>query len=202
MTSYSSLPANWSAWAGLSPGQLEQLASYEREVLRFNRAHNLVSPAAAENFRAHHLTHALSLRWRSFPSGSTVVDWGSGGGLPAIPLAIAFPAVTIHAVDSVRKKMQAVRAMARRLGLENVEAWHGRAEDWPGETHYSVSRATAPLADLWQWHSRAAVGLSVAEGDVWPPGLVCLKGGDLREEVQALKEALPRASIAARRRRG
>ena len=185
------IPADWDPWQGLTDRQQAQLRAYERELLRFNRTHNLVSPAAAKHFRAHHLKHVLALRWKSFPAGCAVVDWGTGGGLPAIPLAIAFPEVTVHAIDAVRKKVQAVRIMARRLELENLEVWHGRAEDWPGRAHYSVSRATAPLADLWQWHARVALAVVTEDDTVWPPGLVCLKGGNLRDETRTLEAVAP-----------
>src|SRR5690606_41790758 len=110
-----------------------------------------------------HILHSLSLTFRKFPAGSTVVDWGTGGGLPAVPLAIVFSDVRIHAVDSVRKKVQAVRTMARRLGLENLDTWHGRAEAYPGDADFSVSRATASLSVLWSWHARVAVGRAGTE---------------------------------------
>ena len=174
----------------LSPDQRAQIDKFERLLRQFNAKHNLISRSAASDLHAHHTAHALALTCRSFPAGSTVVDWGTGGGLPALPLAVALPNVHVHAVDSVRKKVMAVRAMARRLGLENVEVWHARAEEWSGEAHFSISRATAPLADLWRWHRRIALPLDRApsEGE-WPPGLLALKGGDLKGEIDALQAA-------------
>jgi 16S rRNA (guanine527-N7)-methyltransferase len=180
----------------LSPSQQEVLDRYEQELLRFNRRVNLISSESERHFRTRHLFHCLTLTARDFPPGSTIVDWGTGGGLPAIPLAICFPEVTVVGVDSVGKKSRAVRTMARRLGLDNCFAWNGRAEDWTGEAHYSVSRATAPLATLWRWHRRVAVEWEGALGDDdWTPGLLVLKGGDLGEEVEALRAAAPNAEL-------
>ena len=192
-------PSSWNPFTDLSGRQRKQIEEFERLLRRFNRRHNLVSSSTAERTREHHTLHALTLAWKSFPPGAVVVDWGTGGGLPALPLAIAFPEVHFHAVDSVRKKVMAVQAITRRLGLENVETWHGRAEEWPGEAHFSVSRATAPLADLWRWHRRiyssaSPLPLSPPEAS-WSSGLLALKGGDLREETQALRASEERVYV-------
>ncbi len=159
---------------------------------QFNQKINLISREDEAHIGEQHVRHVLMLTRHGFPDGAVVVDWGTGGGLPALPLAICCPAVHVHAVDAVGKKVQAVRAMARRLGLGNLRAWHGRAEQWEGRAHYSVSRATAPLEALWRWHVRVAAPASVsAAKGTWQPGLLCLKGGDLREEISALKAAYP-----------
>lgn len=195
----------WSPYDQLSETQRNQLDAYAALLRRFNRRINLISPDSEDDLRDVHLTHCLTLAHRSFPAGSEIVDWGTGGGLPAIPLAIAFPDVTVYAVDSVGKKVRAVRTMARRLGLDNLFAWNGRAETWTGSAHFSVSRATAPLVDLWRWHTRVAdpnvpadapgesrFGASEA---AWPPGLICLKGGDLSGEIDALHDAFPATQV-------
>jgi 16S rRNA (guanine527-N7)-methyltransferase len=172
----------------LSDAQCEQLDAYAEQLRRFNPKINLISPDTGPHIRERHLLHSLALTWRRFPPASRIVDWGTGGGLPAIPLAIAFPEVDVFAVDSVGKKVRAVRAMARRLGLDNLFAWNGRAEDWTGTAHYSVSRATAPLADLWRWHRRIVDPDVPSSGDdVWAPGLIGLKGGNLSAEIADLR---------------
>lgn len=185
----------------LSDAQRTALDAYAAELARLNRAFNLVSPSTVRDIPRRHIGHSLALAARPFPVGATVVDWGSGGGLPAVPLAIAFPVTAFVAVDSVGKKTQAVELFARRLELPNLTAWKGRAEAYDGPApDLSVSRATAPLADLWAWHAAAraeppadAPTLSpdapLASDDVWPPGLVCLKGGDLTDEIAALHAA-------------
>ena len=180
----------WNSLEDLTVEQREQLDRYEEHLLRFNQRVNLISPETEGTFRTRHLLHCLTLTVRSFPNGSTIVDWGAGGGLPAIPLAICEPEVTVVGVDSVGKKVHAVRTIARRLGLENCFTWNGRAEEWTGEAHYSVSRATAPLATLWQWHRRVAVDLEAPpREDEWQQGLLALKGGDLSDEIAALRDA-------------
>ena len=182
--------------AALSNEQREKLAEYERLLVRFNQKINLISRPSEARVRTEHTLHSLALAWKGFPPGARVVDWGSGGGLPAVPLAVAFPEVRFTAVDANGKKVRAVRAMARRLKLGNLTAWKGRAEAWPasaGEAAgWSVARATAPLEALWRWHRRVCQPPEALprKGD-WPPGLLALKGGDLSEEVAALKETFP-----------
>jgi 16S rRNA (guanine527-N7)-methyltransferase len=173
--------------AGLEPDQREKLRTYQELLLAMNQRHNLVSAAGAENLWEHHIRHCLALTIHSFPAGSMVVDWGTGGGLPGIPLAIAFPQVQFILIDSTGKKVRAVQTMVRRLALSNVQVWHGRAEAWTGNAHYAVSRATAPLVDLWHWTSPVLVPIAPAPGD-WRPGLLALKGGDLGRELEDLRE--------------
>jgi 16S rRNA (guanine527-N7)-methyltransferase len=182
-----------------SAGQREQIEAFEEQLRRFNQAHNLISRRTEDAIRTRHTLHSLMLATRPFPDGATVVDWGTGGGLPAIPLAIAVPGVEVIAVDAVRKKIRSVRAVARRIGLGNLAARHERAGDFDGAAHYSVSRATAPLADLWRWHRRISVDPSAeplaTPGDAWRPGLLALKGGDLSGETAALREDDPAARV-------
>jgi len=187
---------DWNPFDALSAEQQDKLEAFEGHLLRFNQHVNLISSESEQHFRTQHLLHCLTLTARDFPDGCTIVDWGTGGGLPAIPLAICYPEVTVVGVDSVGKKGRAVRTMARRLGLDNCYSWTGRAEEWDGEAHYSVSRATAPLATLWRWHRRIAVDPDEpSEDDEWPLGLLALKGGDLRDEIAALRDADPDARI-------
>src|SRR5690606_15373527 len=100
-----------------------------------------------------------------------------------------------HLVDSVGKKIRAVEAMARRLGLDNVFPWHGRAEAWEGQATHSVSRATSSLRTLWQWHARVLAPLPDAPPAAGPPGLYCLKGGDLSSEVNDLVNYNPNLAL-------
>ena len=190
---------DWSPFEQLTAEQREQLEAFEEQLLRFNQRLNLISSESERQFRTQHLLHCLTLTVCDFPDGCTVVDWGTGGGLPAIPLAICYPEVTVVGVDSVGKKSRAVRTIARRLGLENCFTWNGRAEEWTGEAHYSVSRATAPLAELWQWHRRVTVPLGDGPNeDEWPQGLLALKGGDLSKEIADLRAADPDVDLERR----
>jgi 16S rRNA (guanine527-N7)-methyltransferase len=179
----------------ITPRQESLLQTFAEQLTRFNATHNLVSRMSTGDILDRHVRHCLHLARRGFPAGATVVDWGTGGGLPAIPLALLFPETRFVAVDAVEKKIMVVRAIARRLGLDNLEAWHGRAEAWPGETHYSVSRATAPLATLWSWHHRVAEPFNLIDPSSWSPGLVCLKGGDLTNEIADLSVRFPATQV-------
>lgn len=173
------------------------LDRYAEELAALNRGVNLVARSSASRIPEDHITHCLTLAKRGFPAGSRVVDWGSGGGLPAIPLAICFPLVEFVAVDSIAKKTDAVRIMARRLGLENVIAWNGRAEDWREPVYTAVSRATAVLEILWTWTRPWIDEPSEVQGEfgIWPRGLICLKGGELGEEITALKKRFPGTQV-------
>ena len=179
----------------LTDHQRDTLDAYVAELARVNRRVNLVARPASRVDLERHVRHCLALATRPFPGGATVVDWGSGGGLPAVPLAVAFPDVRVVAVDAVSKKTAAVRLFARRLGIENLEAWNGRAERYDGPApHVSVSRATAPLADLWTWHTMSRPATALAPSEAWS-GLVCLKGGDLGTEIARLVEVSPAATV-------
>ena len=181
------------------------LRQYGLELLKFNKRHNLISSSAEAHVFEHHIRHSLAINCMAFPPGNTIVDWGSGGGLPAIPLAISDPSTRIVSVDKVGKKMQAVASMARRLSIPNIDVYHGRAETWPSSASHSVSRATAPLATLWDWHmkmrnnagdeSQTSTAGSIVSG-VWPEGLICLKGGSLEWEVGQLMAQDPSVSIS------
>lgn len=180
----------------LTDSQRATLDAYVGQMERVNQRVNLVARPAVRADLERHVRHCLALATRPFPDGAVVVDWGTGGGLPAIPLAIAFPTIQMVAVDAVGKKTEAVKLFARRLGIENVDVWNGRAEAYDGPSpHLSVSRATAPLASLWAWHTRVRAPLDAVPEAGWPAGLVCLKGGDLGSEMADFAHAFPEAAV-------
>lgn len=173
----------------------DQLEEYSSLLLTFNERQNLISRRAANDVADHHILHSMALAAKPFEKNSIVVDWGTGGGLPAIPIAIVQADIQIVAVDKIEKKTRAVKSMAARLKLENLDVWNGRAEEWSGRCDYSVSRATAPLKNLWSWHSRVSETGSKGESKVWKNGLLCLKGGDLKEEILAFGKDYPGLEI-------
>lgn len=166
----------------------DKLQEYAVALRFYNRRLNLVARTDEENILERHVAHCLVLAECCFPAAATVVDWGTGGGLPLIPLAIVFPQIRFIGVDAVEKKAMAVRHMARALGLDNVEGLASRAEETRLVHSHSVSRATAPLALLWGWHLQAFRPCETGGND-WPAGLVCLKGGELRAEIEAVAQA-------------
>lgn len=165
------------------------LKEYAHLLFDYNSMVNLISRKSTLDDVYRHIEHSLWLATRRFPQGAVVVDWGSGGGLPAIPIAIVFPEVSVIAVDTIGKKVAAIDHFISELGLENIAAWNGRAEDFDESYHYSVSRATARLQKLWSWHKRNHVRLPDVPGnECWPPGLLALKGGDLSDEIRSAKK--------------
>lgn len=169
-----------------TPRQLEQLEALKGLYGEWNAKINVISRKDMEHFYQHHVLHSLAIATRfEFTAGMEVMDLGCGGGFPGIPLAIFFPETKFHLVDSINKKLKVVSAVAEAIGLENVTVAHSRAEDIRNRKFDAVvSRAVAPLKELWRW-SRPLIrkhNLQV-EGSFIPNGLVCLKGGDLTQEI-------------------
>ncbi len=171
-----------------TPRQLEQFAALEGLYQEWNQQINVISRKDIDSLYEKHVLHSLSIAAAfEFPAGTQIIDIGTGGGFPGIPLAIFFPEVQFHLVDSIAKKLKVVSAIAEKLELKNLTTQHTRAEEIKGRKfHYAVSRAVAPLKELWSWARPLLKNPPPNEQGVvtYPSGLICLKGGDLAQEIQ------------------
>lgn len=164
--------------------QLQQFTALKDLYQEWNEKINVISRKDIDALYEKHVLHSLSIAAiHDFESGTQVVDLGTGGGFPGIPLAIFFPEVQFHLVDSIGKKIKVVEGVAEALGLKNVTAAHSRIEDIKNRKFdIVVSRAVAPLKDLWFW-SKPLLKKSPVLGREFKHGLICLKGGDLAQEI-------------------
>jgi 16S rRNA (guanine527-N7)-methyltransferase len=168
-------------FSDFTPAQLDQLQALDGLYREWNEKINVVSRKDIDSLYEKHVLHSLAIAAAvELPDNLQVLDLGTGGGFPGIPLAIFFPEVKFHLVDSIGKKIKVVQAVAEGLGLKNVTTAHSRVEDIKNRKFdLVVSRAVAPLGDLWKW-SRPLLKKG-PEGR--PGGLICLKGGDLTQEI-------------------
>lgn len=166
-----------------TPPQLEQLGALEALYTDWNSKINVVSRKDMDSLYEKHVLHSLSIAAAfEWAPGTEVADLGTGGGFPGIPLAIFYPEVRFHLVDSIGKKIKVVQAVSEALGLKNVTAQHSRIEDIKNRKFdFVVSRAVAPLQNLWQWSRPLLKKPSATQHR--NPGLICLKGGDLAAEI-------------------
>jgi 16S rRNA (guanine527-N7)-methyltransferase len=198
-------------FADFSPVQLEQLGALQEVYTDWNNKINVISRKDIVSLYEKHILHSLSIAAAfQLGAGMQVIDIGTGGGFPGIPLAIFFPDTQFHLVDSIGKKLKVVEAVRDAIGLQNVTTQHIRAEEIKNRKFdLAVSRAVAPLKDLWTWskpllkkqayrprtnnedpkttnESPQEMNTSTQPVEVdlpIPHGLICLKGGDLADEI-------------------
>jgi 16S rRNA (guanine527-N7)-methyltransferase len=176
-------------FSDFTPDQIRQIEALEPVYQEWNARINVISRKDIGALYEKHVLHSLSIAAVfKFPPGSQVIDIGTGGGFPGIPLAIFFPETRFQLVDSIAKKLKVVDAVADALSLTNICTAHMRAEEIKGRKFdIALSRAVAPLKDLWAW-SRPLLrpqNIQSLDQDALPnaSGLICLKGGDLADEI-------------------
>lgn len=170
----------------LSPTQKKQFESLYALYAEWNEKINVISRKDIDNLYINHVLHSLGIaKVQTFKPGTQVLDVGTGGGFPGIPLAILFPETNFHLVDSIGKKITVVNEVAKGVGLKNVKAEQARAEQLKGEYDFIVSRAVTRIKEFYQWIHRKTKAKSMHERD---NGILYLKGGDLEEELNELKK--------------
>ena len=171
-------------FSDFTPEQIRQLDALQELYAEWNSKINVISRKDEDSLYEKHVLHSLSIAAAfEFAPGTLIADLGTGGGFPGIPLAIFFPQVKFVLVDSIGKKIKVVNEIATALGLQNVTTMNTRFEEIKGQQFdYVVSRAVAPLKDLWKW-SKPLLRKKQAITAGQPGGLICLKGGDLASEI-------------------
>jgi 16S rRNA (guanine527-N7)-methyltransferase len=175
-----------SYFPNLSPKAKDQLAQLLPLYEEWNSQINVISRKDLDQLYTRHVLHSLAIhKFLQFAPGSRVLDIGTGGGFPGIPLAILNPEVNFVLVDSIGKKIKVVQEVSQALGLTNVTAIHERAEKVKGPFDFVMSRAVAELKLLLQWSNGK---LAKKQINALPNGIICLKGGDLTEEFKGLSK--------------
>ena len=171
---------------GLTEKQKQQFHGLKEVYSDWNAKINVISRKDMDHFYIHHVLHSLSIaKVLQFRSGSRILDVGTGGGFPGVPLAIMFPDCHFHLVDSIGKKITVVQEVITALGITNVVAEKKRAEELKSQYDFVVSRAVAQWSEIHRWTSK----LILKKGqNSLPNGWLLLKGGDLKEEFKAVRK--------------
>ena len=169
-------------FADFSETQIQQFGALEALYTEWNAQINVISRKDIDSIYLHHVLHSLSIAAiAAFQPGTQIIDIGCGGGFPGIPMAIFFPQVKFHLVDSIAKKLKVVNAVCEGANIKNITTQHIRVEEIKNRKYdYAISRAVAPLKDIWKWSSPL---LKKDHSKPLPNGLICLKGGDLAQEI-------------------
>ena len=171
----------------LTDSQAEQFAQLDVLYRDWNSKINVISRKDIDNLYEHHVLHSLAIaKFLPFQPGTTILDVGTGGGFPGIPLAILFPECQFLLIDSIGKKIKVASEIAKALGLTNVVCKQERAEEEKQKFDFIVSRAVMPMPDLVKLVRK---NISPTHCNAIPNGLIVLKGGDLKEELRPFKEA-------------
>ena len=169
----------------LTEHQVEQFAQLEALYNDWNAKINVISRKDIQNLYEHHVLHSLGIaKVVNFKDDTTVMDLGTGGGLPGIPLAIIFPNVQFHLVDSIGKKVKVAQEVANAIGLKNVKFSHARAEEIKEQYDFVVTRAVMPMVDLMKV---ARKNIKKEQHNAVPNGIIALKGGELAGEIASMK---------------
>ena len=172
----------------LTERQLQQLQMLDELYREWNAKINVISRKDIDNLYEHHVLHSLAIaKAITFRPGTEILDFGTGGGFPGIPLAILFPECHFKLIDGTGKKIRVAQEVATAIGLENCQPEHLRGEDEKGRYDFVVSRAVMPLPDL---VNIVRKNISKTNRNVLSNGVICLKGGELQAETQPFRKVV------------
>lgn len=173
-------------FSNLNNNQLNKFESLFGIYSDWNSKINVISRKDLDNFYLRHVLHSMSIaKFHHFSSGTSIMDLGTGGGFPGIPLSILFPEVNFHLVDSISKKIKVVKDILKKLNLKNVEIYDDRAENIDITVNFVTCRAVAPMQTLVSWVGKKVSGVHKPDRK---NGLLCLKGGDIYAELKDFNE--------------
>ncbi len=178
----------------LTEKQTSQFAALDALYHDWNSKINVISRKDIDSLYEHHVLHSLAIaKLIKFRAGTKVLDLGTGGGFPGIPLAIMFPETSFKLIDGTGKKIMVVKEVAKAIGLENCDAEQLRGEDETGKYDFVVSRAVMQLPDLARLVKK---NISKTQHNSLPNGLICLKGGNVDEEIKPFKNIVDVTEIS------
>ena len=178
----------------LTPKQEEQFVALDALYHDWNAKINVISRKDIDNLYEHHILHSLAIaKYINFREGTNVLDFGTGGGFPGIPLAIFFPDANFKLIDGTGKKVRVAQEVADAIGLENVLPSHLRGEEEKGKFDFIVSRAVMPLPDLMKIVKK---NIASDQHNVLPNGVIVLKGGNLDEELKPYKNIAEKTELS------
>lgn len=178
----------------LTPKQEEQFVALDALYHDWNAKINVISRKDIDNLYEHHILHSLAIaKYINFREGINVLDFGTGGGFPGIPLAIFFPEANFKLIDGTGKKVRVAQEVADAIGLENVLPSHLRGEEEKGKFDFIVSRAVMPLPDLMKIIKK---NIASDQHNVLPNGVIVLKGGNLDEELKPYKNIAEKTELS------
>ena len=178
----------------LSAKQIEQFTALDALYHDWNSKINVISRKDIDNLYEHHILHSLAIaKYITFREGTNVLDFGTGGGFPGIPLAIFFPEANFKLIDGTGKKVRVAQEVADAIGLENVLPAHLRGEEEKGKFDFIVSRAVMPLPDLMKIVKK---NIAPDQHNTLPNGVIVLKGGNLNDELKPYKKIVEKTELS------
>ena len=178
----------------LSAEQLQQVALLDELYRDWNAKINVISRKDIDNLYEHHVLHSMAIaEMVNFRPGTRILDFGTGGGFPGIPLAILFPECQFKLIDGTGKKIRVAQEVCNAIGLKNCQPCHLRGEEEKGQYDFIVSRAVMPLPDLVKIVRK---NIAKQQQNALPNGIICLKGGHLDAELQPYRKIVETAELS------